>query len=97
MRLGIGNELKRVALNPEFPYKLASVEEVQALAGVSTTRIAKKTIPLKKHNPATKMLARAVGYSPTKKKILLKRKKRPLNQAGLLSIRPLSIPFLFSP
>ncbi len=28
MRLGIGNELKRVALNPEFPYKLASVEEV---------------------------------------------------------------------
>jgi transposase len=31
MRLGIGNELKRVALNPEFPYKLASVEEVQAL------------------------------------------------------------------
>jgi hypothetical protein len=43
-------------------------------AGVSTTRIAKKTIPLKKHNPATKMLARAVGYSPTKKKILLKGK-----------------------
>jgi hypothetical protein len=31
MRLGIGNELKRVALNSEFPYKLASVEEVQAL------------------------------------------------------------------
>ena len=31
MRLGIGNDLKRVALNPEFPYKLASVEEVQAL------------------------------------------------------------------
>jgi len=28
MRLGIGNELKRVALNPEFPYRLASVEEV---------------------------------------------------------------------
>jgi transposase len=31
MRLGIGNELKRVALNPEFPYRLASVEEVLAL------------------------------------------------------------------
>jgi hypothetical protein len=31
MRLGIGNELKRVALNPENPYKLASVEEVLAL------------------------------------------------------------------
>ena len=31
MRLGIGNELKRVALNPQFPYKLASVEEVLAL------------------------------------------------------------------
>lgn len=31
MRLGIGNELKRVALNPEFPYKLASTEEVLAL------------------------------------------------------------------
>jgi transposase len=31
MRLGIGNELKRVALNPKFPYKLASVEEVLAL------------------------------------------------------------------
>jgi transposase len=31
MRLGIGNELKRVALNPEFPYKLAPVEEVLAL------------------------------------------------------------------
>jgi transposase len=31
MRLGIGDELKRVALNPEFPYKLASVEEVLAL------------------------------------------------------------------
>jgi transposase len=31
MRLGIGNELKRVALNPNFPYKLASVEEVLAL------------------------------------------------------------------
>jgi transposase len=31
MRLGIGNELRRVALNPEFPYKLASMEEVLAL------------------------------------------------------------------
>jgi transposase len=31
MRLGIGNELKRVALNPEFPYRLASVEEILAL------------------------------------------------------------------
>jgi len=31
MRLGIGDELKRVALNPQFPYKLASVEEVLAL------------------------------------------------------------------
>ena len=31
MRLGIGNELKRVALNPKFPYKLASVEEILAL------------------------------------------------------------------
>jgi transposase len=31
MRLGIGNELKRVALNPKYPYKLASVEEVLAL------------------------------------------------------------------
>jgi len=31
MRLGIGNELKRVALNPKFPYKLASMEEVLAL------------------------------------------------------------------
>jgi transposase len=31
MRLSIGNELKRVALNPEFPYKLAPVDEVLAL------------------------------------------------------------------
>jgi transposase len=31
MRLGIGNELKRVASNPKFPYKLASVEEILAL------------------------------------------------------------------
>lgn len=31
MRLGIGSNLKRVALNPEFPYRLASVEEVLAL------------------------------------------------------------------
>jgi hypothetical protein len=31
MQLGIGHDLKRVALNPEFPYKLASVEEVLAL------------------------------------------------------------------
>jgi hypothetical protein len=31
MRLGIGSELKRVALNPAFPYKLASEEEVLAL------------------------------------------------------------------
>ena len=31
MRLGIGDELKRVALNPEFPYRLASVEEVLAI------------------------------------------------------------------
>jgi len=31
MRLGIGNELKRVALNPKYPYKLASMEEVLAL------------------------------------------------------------------
>jgi hypothetical protein len=31
IRLGIGNELKRVALNPEFPYKLAPIEEVLAL------------------------------------------------------------------
>jgi transposase len=28
MRLGIGSELKRVALNPDFPYKLASMDEV---------------------------------------------------------------------
>jgi transposase len=28
MRLGIGDDLKRVALNPDFPYRLASVEEV---------------------------------------------------------------------
>ena len=31
MRLGIGDELKRVALNPKFPYKLASMEEVLEL------------------------------------------------------------------
>ena len=31
MRLGIGNDLKRVALNPKSPHKLASVEEVLAL------------------------------------------------------------------
>jgi hypothetical protein len=31
MRLGIGNDLKRVALNAQFPYRLASVEEVLAL------------------------------------------------------------------
>ena len=31
MRLGIGNELERVALNPKFPYKLASMEEVLEL------------------------------------------------------------------
>jgi len=31
MRLGIGDELKRVALNPQFPYRLASVEEVLEL------------------------------------------------------------------
>jgi len=31
MRLGIGDELKRMALNPQFPYRLASVEEVLAL------------------------------------------------------------------
>lgn len=31
MRLGIGNDLKRVALNPDFPYRLASVEEVLGL------------------------------------------------------------------
>lgn len=31
MRLGIGSELKRVALNPEYPYKLASEEEVLGL------------------------------------------------------------------
>jgi hypothetical protein len=31
MRLGISDELKRVALNPEFPYKLAQVEEVLVL------------------------------------------------------------------
>jgi len=31
MRLGIGDELKRVALNPEFPYRRASVEEILAI------------------------------------------------------------------
>jgi transposase len=31
MRLGIGDDLKRVALNPDFPYRLASVEEVLGL------------------------------------------------------------------
>lgn len=31
MRLGIGNGLKHVALNPKFPYRPASVEEVLAL------------------------------------------------------------------
>jgi hypothetical protein len=28
MRLGIGSELKRVSLDPEFPYKLAPLDEV---------------------------------------------------------------------
>ena len=31
IRLGIGNELKSVPLNPEFPYELASMEEILAL------------------------------------------------------------------
>lgn len=31
MRLGIGSDLKRVALNPEFPYRLASEADVLAL------------------------------------------------------------------
>jgi hypothetical protein len=31
MRLGIGDDLKRVALNPDYPYRLASVEEVLGL------------------------------------------------------------------
>jgi len=31
MRPGIRNELKRVDLNPQFPYRLESVEEVLAL------------------------------------------------------------------
>ena len=31
MRLGIGDDLKRVALNPDFPYRLAPVEEVLAI------------------------------------------------------------------
>jgi len=31
MRLGIGNELERVALNPKFPYRLASMEDVLEL------------------------------------------------------------------
>ena len=31
MRLGIGDELERVALNPKFPYRLASTEEVLAM------------------------------------------------------------------
>jgi hypothetical protein len=31
MRLGIGHDLKRVALNPQFPYRLASEEEILAL------------------------------------------------------------------
>jgi transposase len=31
MRLGIGDELERVALNPKFPYRLASTEEVMSL------------------------------------------------------------------
>jgi hypothetical protein len=31
VRLEVGNELNRVALNPEFPYKLASMEEVLAI------------------------------------------------------------------
>ncbi len=31
MRLGIGDDLKRVALNPDFPYRLASMEEVLGL------------------------------------------------------------------
>jgi len=31
MRLGIGSDLKRVALNPEFPYRLASEDDVLLL------------------------------------------------------------------
>ncbi len=31
MRLGVGDELKRVALDPKYPHKLASVEEVLGL------------------------------------------------------------------
>ena len=31
LRLGIGNDLKRIALDPKHPHRLASVDEVQAL------------------------------------------------------------------
>ena len=31
MRLGIGDELQRVALNPKHPHRLAAVEQIQAL------------------------------------------------------------------
>jgi len=30
-RLGIGADLKRIALNPKYPYRIAPVEEVLAL------------------------------------------------------------------
>jgi len=49
MRLGIGNELKRVALDPKYPHKLASVEEVLGLK--PELRPPKKNLSLKEKIP----------------------------------------------
>jgi len=44
MRLGIGDELKCVALNPEFPYKLAPMEEVLELHPELPVPVPKATV-----------------------------------------------------
>jgi hypothetical protein len=54
MRLGIGNDLKRAALNSEFPYKLASAEEVQALGPEPQPPEKRKNYPLEKAQPCHK-------------------------------------------
>jgi hypothetical protein len=78
MQLGIGHDLKRVALNPQFPYRLASVEEVLALR--PELRPHEKTIVFsleERNNPGARMAAGAAKRCwkknfPGKKKLAAK-------------------------
>jgi hypothetical protein len=86
-------------LNPEFPYKLAPVEEVLELhPEFRSPSLHFSFLPFQTcRTPPRNMLVGVAKYCQQKKKLLWKEKNRPLCQAGLLVLELCSITFLFLP